>query len=88
MVSARYDDGSRLAEAIVDRFGGPIPLAECLTVSADAIYKWLQRGQIPPRWHGLLLDIAGEQGVALTFDELRLAGQYNRRPISLVGSPK
>lgn len=62
-----------MVNEIVGRLGGPVPLAARLGVSDQAVYKWLQRGWIPPRWHGPLLDIANDQGVELTFAELRRA---------------
>lgn len=60
------------ARDIIDAFGGATRLAELLTgrfpglrPSRASVYMWKTRG-IPGRWHAPLLELAREQGVALT----------------------
>lgn len=60
------------ARDIIDAFGGATRLAEALAgrfpalrPSRASVYMWKSRG-IPGRWHAPLLELAREQGVALT----------------------
>lgn len=54
------------AKEIIDRFGGQTALAKLLGKGQSTVAYWAKSGTIPARWHGPLLDLAAEKGVALS----------------------
>ncbi len=53
------------AEQIISRFGGQSALANLLGRRQSTVQHWVKTGRIPSQWHGPLLKIAREKGIAL-----------------------
>lgn len=53
------------AERVVGKFGGPERLVELVGVGRATVYLWLQKGLIPSRMIGELLEAADREGVPL-----------------------
>ena len=53
------------AEQIVQRFGGQSSLANLLGKRQSTVQHWTKTGRIPSQWHGRLLQLAHEKGIAL-----------------------
>ena len=53
------------AEQIVQRFGGQSSLADLLGKRQSTVQHWTKTGRIPSQWHGRLLQLAHEKGIAL-----------------------
>lgn len=60
------------AERVYQAFGGPRKVAEILSLSYAAVYRWSypkdrrgSGGAVPTEWHGPLLDAAREKKVRL-----------------------
>ena len=53
------------AEQIIQRFGGQSSLASILGRRQSTIQHWVRTGRIPAQWHGPLLELAHEKGIAL-----------------------
>ncbi len=53
------------AEQIINRFGGQSSLANILGRRQSTVQHWAKTGRIPSQWHGPLLTLAHEKGIAL-----------------------
>ena len=53
------------AEQIIQRFGGQSSLASILGRRQSTVQHWAKIGRIPSQWHGPLLKLAREKGIAL-----------------------
>jgi myo-inositol-1-phosphate synthase len=53
------------AEQIINRFGGQSSLASFLGRRQSTVQHWVKTGRIPSQWHGALLQLAREKGIAL-----------------------
>ena len=53
------------AEQIIKRFGGQSSLASILGRRQSTVQHWVKTGRIPSQWHGPLLKLAHEKGIAL-----------------------
>jgi len=65
------------ARIVINRFGGVRSLARLMKLTPGSVCRWdmpkSRRGSggfIPARHHGLLLELAKEQGKPLTLEEL------------------
>lgn len=54
---------------LVQRLGGPMPIAEAIGRQPQAVRKWRILGRVPWMWRGTIRKMASEQGVELTDDE-------------------
>lgn len=55
---------------IVQKFGGQAPLARKLGKGPSTVAYWVKNDTIPSKWHRQLLDLARQEGIALTSAEL------------------
>ena len=69
-------DPSITPASIIARFGGCKPLAERAGISPSTVGNWPSLG-IPAKRFGLLMDLAREDGVDLTWEELVQATSRN-----------
>ena len=53
------------AERIIQRFGSQSELARALDKSQSTVQHWAKTGRVPSQWHGPLMELANEKGVAL-----------------------
>ncbi len=54
------------APEVVKKFGGQSALARRLGKRPSVVAYWIKAGTIPARWHPVLLQVAANEGVALT----------------------
>src|ERR1700761_6849287 len=70
------------ASRVIARFGGQSNLARLLEKRPSTVQYWGSTGRIPPRWHGDLLKLAGQEGINLTPSELvALPGTDSDNPL-------
>lgn len=63
-------DNSPITPAsIIERFGGRRALAERLGIPVSTVGNWPSLG-IPTKWFGRLMELASEDDLPLTWDEL------------------
>jgi hypothetical protein len=55
---------------IVQRFGGQTALAKRIGINQSGVAYWVKTGNIPSKWHPMLLEIAQSSGIALEASEL------------------
>jgi hypothetical protein len=55
---------------IVQRFGGQTALAKRIGINQSGVAYWVKTGNIPSKWHPMLLEIAQSSGIALEATEL------------------
>lgn len=55
---------------IVQRFGGQTALAKRIGINQSAVAYWVKTGNIPSKWHPMLLEIAQSSGISLDASEL------------------
>ena len=79
------------AEKIIQRFGGQSSLGSILGRSQSTVQHWAKTGRIPSQWHGQLLKLARERGIALepkdfvTVESLSIEPADGRLGVLLVG---
>lgn len=55
---------------IVQRFGGQTALAKRIGINQSGVAYWVKTGNIPSKWHPMLLEIAQSSGISLDASEL------------------
>ena len=79
------------AQHIIRRFGGQSSLASILGRRQSTVQHWAKTGRIPSQWHGTLLKLAHEKGIALdpkdfvTMESLLIEPADGRLGVLLVG---
>ena len=59
------------AMKVIAAFGGMRPLARLLKCDPSTVWLWAHRSGLIPRWHHQsILDLAQQNGIALTEDDL------------------
>ena len=59
------NDQRNLAEQVIHRFGNQSALAALLGRRQSTVQHWAKTGRIPSQWHGPLMELAREKGIAL-----------------------
>ena len=59
------NNNSNYADQIIQRFGGQSSLANALSRRQSTVQHWAKTGRIPAQWHGPLIKLAHERGIAL-----------------------
>jgi hypothetical protein len=55
---------------IVQRFGGQTALAKRIGINQSGVAYWVKTGNIPSKWHPMLIEIAQSSGISLDASEL------------------
>lgn len=58
------------AQYVVSKFGGQSALARLVGKGRSTVQHWCRAGVIPAKWHAVLLEIARDEGIALSADDL------------------
>lgn len=80
------------AEAIVSRFGNQSQLARALSIRPSTVQYWCSKGEIPAKWHDLIIDAGDRIGLRISPLEFqsntrRIVAPSSENTLSFPNSP-
>ena len=85
---APEDDGMTPGQKVIARFGGIRPMAGTLGVAVSTVQGWRERGAIPSRHHGRVLEAARAAGIEIGPADLGAAAGPSTATAASAPAPK
>ena len=79
---ARVNTQTKPAERVIQRFGGQSALAGLLGRRQSTVEHWATTGRIPAQWHGPLMSLARQRGIALEARDFVAMDSHDIAPAS------
>lgn len=76
------------AKLVIEKFGGQSALARLIGKGQSTVAYWAKSGVIPAKWHARLLELARENGVGLSVQDLVPVGASVAPQVQPVPRPK